>query len=91
MRAAGSIFARKPTRSGGLSSCCSPSAISASRFFATVAASTTLQDAGASAWVAMLRRLRLKMRGGVLSRLGESEAIGLRDKITNGKKRNPKY
>lgn len=59
MRAAGSVLARKPTRTGGLSNCWSPSAISASRLFATVPASTTLQDAGASVWIAMEVAIRV--------------------------------
>lgn len=47
MRAAGSWFARNPTRCGGRLSFCRPSATSVCNRFAIVAARTTLQDGGA--------------------------------------------
>lgn len=57
IRAAGSVFARNPTRWGGLSSAFRPSVTSASSPRATEAARTTLHDAGPlSGSVAMMKR-----------------------------------
>ena len=46
IRAAGSEFARKPTSNGAFESFERPSATSVRRFFATIPAKTTLQEAG---------------------------------------------
>lgn len=57
IRAAGSVFARNPTRWGGLSSAFRPSVTSASSPRATEAARTTLHDAGPlSGSAAMMNR-----------------------------------
>jgi hypothetical protein len=54
MRAAGSAFARKPTRWGGVGSFWRPPLTSRRRFLAILFARITLQDAGASEVEAMI-------------------------------------